>query len=123
MGQGRRFPHFWRCIILIATAIQGITPDPQDLASLKLLRMICPILGPDFRSRGEDESVADGYEPLRMDQCSRIRQVANELPFSGPMPIWTCAWTISPDVRPVGSHRNEVSRPHGLSPSLGRLRC
>ena len=29
MGQGRRFPHFWRCIILIATAIQGITLNPK----------------------------------------------------------------------------------------------
>jgi len=35
-----RFPHFWQIIVLIATAIQGITPDPQDLASLKLLEII-----------------------------------------------------------------------------------
>jgi len=27
---------------LIATAIQGITPDPQDLASLNALRLLCP---------------------------------------------------------------------------------
>ena len=123
MGQGRRFPHFWRCIILIATAIQGITPDPQDLASVRLLRMICPVLGSDFGSPGEDESMADACEPLRMDQGSRIRQVASKIPLPGRLPIRTCPEIFSPDVRPVASHRNEELRPDGLIHSLGRLRC
>jgi hypothetical protein len=123
MGQGRRFPHFWRCIILIATAIQGITPDPQDLASLKLLRMICPMVGSDLELQAEDESVDDVCEPLRTDQGSRIRQLASKTPLRGPIAIITCPEIFSPDLCRVASHRNDEPRPHGLIHSLGRLRC
>ena len=123
MGQGRRFPHFWRCIILIAAAIQGITPDPQDLASLKLLRMICPMVGADVESHEDHESAGDVCEPLQMDRGSRIRQLARKTPRRGRIAIITCPEIVSPDLCRVASHRNEHPRPHGLIHSLGRLRC
>jgi hypothetical protein len=123
MGQVRRFPHFWRCIILMTTAIQGITPDRQDLASLKWLRMICPMLGSELGMQEENESVADVCEPLRMDQGSRIRQVANKIPLPGRIAIMTCPEILSRDGRRVASHRNEELWPHALIHSLARLRC
>ena len=123
MGRGMRFPHFWWCIVLIATAVRGITPDPQDLASLNLLRMICPMLGSELGSQEEDELVGAVCEPLRMDQRSRIRQIVGKIPLPGRIAIITSPEKFSPDARRVASHRNDELWPHGLIHSLGRLRC
>jgi hypothetical protein len=123
MGQGRHFRHFWRCIILIAAAIQGITPDPQDLASLQLFRVICPMLGVELGSTEGHESTAEVCEPLRLDQGSRIRHGAGKLPLPGGIQIAVGPPSFSPDDQPVASHRKEDLRPHGLIPPPCRLRC
>jgi hypothetical protein len=44
MGQGRRVRSLIRCILLIVSAIQGITPDARDLASPVAITMIGPSL-------------------------------------------------------------------------------
>jgi hypothetical protein len=123
MGQGRQFAYFWLCIVLVATAMQGITPDAQDLASLKLLRMICSTLGSDFGSPGEDEPAPEVCEPFRMDQGARNPQGANEIPPPGLITITTWPETFSPDGRLVASLRNQDLWPNGLILSPGRLRC
>jgi hypothetical protein len=123
MGQGRRFAYFWLCIVLVATAMQGITPDAQDLASLKLLRMICPTFGSDLGSPGEDEPAAQVCEPLQRDQGARKPQTANEIPPPGWITIAISPKTFSRDGRLVASLRNQEKRPDGLILSPGRLRC
>ena len=123
MGQGWRFLHFWLCILLIATAIQGVTPDSKDLASPKLFRMISSMLGSEFGLQDGDDSVPDVYEPVRMDRGSRVHQPANKIPLRGPIAIGTFPEIFSPDVRPGASHRNDEPRPRGLIHSLSRLRC
>jgi hypothetical protein len=56
MGQGRRHHAVWRRIVLIAAAIQGITPDVCDLASTKSTMLLYPILAPDAAAApGGDE--------------------------------------------------------------------
>ena len=42
--QTRRFHSICLHFVLIATAIQGVTPDAHDLASLNALRVFCPPL-------------------------------------------------------------------------------
>jgi hypothetical protein len=42
MGQGRLIPSCCRRVILIAVAIQGLTPDLHDLTSSSALRFLCP---------------------------------------------------------------------------------
>jgi hypothetical protein len=123
MGQGRHSRHFWRCIILIAASIQGITPDPQDLASLTLFRLICPMPESELGSTENRESVADVCEPLRLDDGSRIRQGASKLPLPGGSPIPPCPPSFSTDRHPLASHRKEEFRLHGLIPPPRRLRC
>jgi hypothetical protein len=49
MGSKTAFPSLCARVLLIAFAIQGITPDPHDLASLSLIRL----LGPEFAVPGE----------------------------------------------------------------------
>jgi hypothetical protein len=41
---GRPCHCFWLYLLLIALAIQGVTPDAQDLASLNSLLVLCPSL-------------------------------------------------------------------------------
>jgi hypothetical protein len=122
MGRGRRFPHFWWYAVLIATAIQGITPDPQDLASQKLLRVICPMVGSDPGSQDQHESVGQVYEPVRVDQGSRIPQVAPKTPLPGRIAFISCRQISSPVIRRVAAHCNEALRHHGLIHTIDPLR-
>jgi len=55
MGQGRRIQSVYRRILLIAVAIQGITPDAADLASAQSLMRLGPALADDQADRGVDE--------------------------------------------------------------------
>ncbi len=41
MCQGMHSRSIFYSLLLIATAIQAITPDPQDLASVNALRLLC----------------------------------------------------------------------------------
>src|SRR5262249_23407864 len=52
MGQGRRIQSVYRRILLIAVAIQGITPGAADLASARSLVLLCPALPHDEACRG-----------------------------------------------------------------------
>jgi hypothetical protein len=123
MGQGMDSRHFWRCILLIAAAVQGITPDPQDLASLQLLRVIGPMLGVELGSTEGQESAVDVCEPIQVNHGSPIRRAADKIPLPEGLPIGTRAPIHSPDGHPVASHRKEDLRPHGLIPPPRRLRC
>lgn len=40
MGQGRQIRHAVQCVLLIVSAMQGITPDARDLASPLALRLV-----------------------------------------------------------------------------------
>jgi hypothetical protein len=55
MGQGRRVQSLCRRILLIAVAIQGITPDAADLAPAQSLMLLGPALAADEADRGVDE--------------------------------------------------------------------
>jgi hypothetical protein len=54
MGQGRLHTLICLHTLLIATAIQGITPDAQDLASLKPLWMLSRMLAAPDAMSGDD---------------------------------------------------------------------
>jgi hypothetical protein len=123
MGGAGRSAHFWRYIILIATMNQGITPDPQDLASAKLLSVVCSVLGFECGLDDEDNSADDACEPFRLEQNSRIRQVGHKIPPRGRVAFSTYGKIPSANVRPVLLDRNEALRPGGPMHLPGRLRC
>ena len=54
MCQGRLCHSVWLYCLLIAVAIQGVTPDAQDLASINALLMFCPALADSRDLAGED---------------------------------------------------------------------
>jgi hypothetical protein len=85
--------------------------------------MISPVLGSDLGTAGEDESVVDVCEPLRIDQCSRIRQVTDNGPLPGRIPSGIGPEIIPLDAHPLASHRNDELRPNSLIRPHDRLRC
>ena len=54
MCQGRLCHSVWLYFVLIAIAIQGVTPDAQDLASIKSLWLFCPALAGSRHLAAED---------------------------------------------------------------------
>ena len=58
MGQGRLSRTICLQFLLVASAIQGITPDGQDLGSAKALWLLCPVLA-DADSLADDDSLPD----------------------------------------------------------------
>ena len=54
MCQGRRCHSVWLYFLLIAVAIQGVTPDARDLASMNSLLLFCPALADSRDLAGED---------------------------------------------------------------------
>jgi hypothetical protein len=73
MGQGRLCQSICLHVLLIAAAIQGATPDAQDLASIKPLWLICRVLvQPDTLSE-DDELPDEVCEPMsaEMDAITR----------------------------------------------------
>jgi hypothetical protein len=54
MCQGRLCHPVWFYFLLIAAAIQGVTPDARDLASLNALVLLCPALADSRNLTGED---------------------------------------------------------------------
>jgi hypothetical protein len=58
MGQGRLSHTIWLQFLLIASAIQGVTPDAHDLASIKALRLFCPLLA-NAGTLADDDGLPD----------------------------------------------------------------
>jgi hypothetical protein len=67
MDQGRLFQAFCLQILLLALAIQGITPDAEDLASVNALKFFCPALTDPDTTVEEDEFPDDVCEPVRLE--------------------------------------------------------
>jgi len=84
MGQGRLFQSFCSHILLIACAIQGITPDSKDLASMNALKLFCPGLTDPHQGVDEDEFPDDVCQSLQIEMDLGLDQLANpdNLPFA-----------------------------------------
>ncbi len=67
MGQGRLYHSIWLQLVLIAIAIQGVTPDANDMASLHAVRFLCPVLADPGAVRDDDGSPDEVCEPVRLE--------------------------------------------------------
>ena len=79
MGQGRLNPTCCRSILLIAMAIQGLTPDLHDLASSTVLYLVGPNLVKGSAFHLEDESPDDVCELVRPTQIQERFREADDL--------------------------------------------
>jgi hypothetical protein len=125
MGMVRRARSISGLLLLVAVAIQGITPDPHDLASLNALRLLFPDITEPCSADGNDESPNDvcGSVQLEMHLAIRKRTDLRALPFIG---FLTTAHSI-----PLTAHATHLL-PSALVPnarlgdlihSLCRLNC
>jgi hypothetical protein len=126
MCQGRLCHRVSFCFLLIAVAIQGVTPDAQDLASLKSLLLFCPALANSIDLAGEDGLPDEVCGPAEPDSVlgSRSRTEPNELASKH----LGLAEKHNPLLSHKGAHRSrgeggEHSRPDELIYALCRLRC
>jgi hypothetical protein len=80
MGQGRFYRSICFHILLVATAIQGGTPDPHDLASIKPLWLLCGVLG-DPETLSDNDGLPDEVcEPMSAQPSVMARQRAEPAP-------------------------------------------
>jgi hypothetical protein len=125
MGQARRARSISAHFLLFALAIQGITPDAQDLASLNALRLFCPQLAISNSLADDDESPDDvcGSVELHMHLAIRKRMDSRVLLFLGF--VWTGHRTlvIGSDTLPLPSSLGRNARIGDLIHSLCRLTC
>ncbi len=77
MSQGRLFQLPCLQVLLVAFAIQGITPDAQDLASINALRIFCPILTEFDTAADQDEWPDDVCGPVQ-SEASLLLQLARD---------------------------------------------
>jgi hypothetical protein len=67
MCHGRPCRSFWLYLLLIAAAIQGVTPDAQDLASLNSFFLLCPSLADAENLAGNDELPDEVCGPAKLE--------------------------------------------------------
>jgi hypothetical protein len=77
MGQGRLDRTICLHILLIATAIQGFTPDAQDLASIKPLWLLCRVLARPATLSDDDALPDEVCEPMTAEMDALMRQRAD----------------------------------------------
>ena len=65
MSQGRLLPTTGVQLLLVALAIQGVTPDGHDLASNQALRVLAPVFNDENPPIGQDEWPDDVCDPLQ----------------------------------------------------------
>jgi hypothetical protein len=123
MSQGWRILDALKGILLIATLLQGITPDPVDLASSRALLLICPILGNDNGLQQDDGSPFHVCEPLQPDLALRCRQTEDDEPVRvRALNHPSCQDSVF-DTQYTGHNSDGGGRSNGLIRSLCRFLC
>jgi hypothetical protein len=125
MSQGRLSRLHCLQLLLVALAIQGITPDAHDLASCHALRLFSPLLTDSDTPVEQDEWPDDVCDPV---------QSATSIPLP-PREDQGSPWTFelaiiqtkrrSIDLNSIrsGARRGVFSSSADLFSSLGRLIC
>jgi hypothetical protein len=112
-------------IVLIALAIQGITPDGNDLASINTLKLLCPSLIDADQMLDEDEFPDDVCEPVQrgIDSGRCQRTDRNELVYAGAAAAESQLGTTRSGSPPFAARRAMLNRMGALIDSLCRLNC
>lgn len=123
MGQGRLNPSYFRKILLIAMAVQGLTPDLNDLASSKVLRLLCPYLVDNSAFDPEDDSGDDVCELVpRIQRQERFRE-ADQLGLAGLAIVEGFREPAWIPIAEPGLEGRMVPRTRSLLDQLCRLAC
>jgi hypothetical protein len=123
--QSRPFHSLCLRSVLIAVAIQGVTPDAQDLASLNSLRVFCPVLsgsGMPCRDDGLPDEVCEAMT-IEIDRELLANAGLNALVTLNHVKSENLATTIPSNallLRRVGRHSTAA---HDVPHCLCLLKC
>jgi hypothetical protein len=135
MGRARRSMRAGYSILLVAMAIQGLTPDQSDLASSRLLRLVLSGLagsrsdgGPAPSSiptpRGQDDGVpGEICATVAAGVASRVRLDTGGPPHVHVLPVGILDHLTRSALHPLRRPRVVAWGADGLIPSLCRFRC
>jgi hypothetical protein len=125
MGQTRRARSISAYFLLFALAIQGITPDAQDLTSLNAVRMFCPQFADSKPLLGDDEWPDDVCGPVQLDEHLAIRKRTDSrvLPLLGFVSTDHRVPRVSPARLQFSSRFGRNARNGDLIHALCRLTC
>jgi hypothetical protein len=94
MGQRNRFRSTWKGILLIATAIQALTPDLHDLASSRCIDMIAHMLDDHCMDRDEEDSGEDVAGVLELTEHRRTLARLRHRPPARPTSVAAIAGSL-----------------------------
>src|SRR5438309_243230 len=123
MGQGRHHRSFLRWLLLIVSAIQGITPDARDIASPLAMRLLClPSWGPcDFADEEDSpHAICDAAHQARTWEVRRPEGATRPVQFPSPRPF---EGRLSRHIGPRRGGIGEMSPDQDLAVRLCRLVC
>lgn len=111
-------------MLLIASAIQGVTPDAQDVASIKALWLFCPVLA-DAGSLGDDDGLPD--EVCGRDESAADMMIRTAKSGEGSYPAFASTYSLLPTLqtnalRSICRHRFSAMI-DDLIYSLCRINC
>jgi hypothetical protein len=122
MGQGRQVRSLIRCLLLILSSIQGITPDARDLASPLALTLLSPF--PPGHDDLDDDDAPDeiceaALQPRSWQDCELDSANQSATIETAGVPVRSECWKMI-----LGLGRSDpVSRARDLRLNLCRLRC
>jgi hypothetical protein len=123
MGQGRLSRTICLQFLLVASAIQGITPDAQDLGSVKALCLFCPVLT-DAGPSDDDDGLPDEVSGPAQSAALIIRMAR---PGDVAFPAFASTDPLLPPIQSnalrSNSRRPCSARINDLIYSLCRINC
>ena len=124
MRQGRLVHAICLRLLLIACAIQGVTPDAHDLASIKALWLFCPVLA-EANSLADDDGLPD--EVCGRDESATDLMIRTAKSREASYPAFASTDSFLPTfqtnaLRSISRHRFSA-RIDDLIYSLCRINC
>jgi hypothetical protein len=123
MGQQTRFHSIAIHLVLIAIAVQGITPDLQDLASQRALHLLCPFLDPSDDWEDGDDPTDDVSGPVRPGPSVVTRMLLDRATDPRSESARSTLRMIQSDALQAARRRSSLVRMCGLVHLLCRLTC
>ena len=126
MYQGRPCYSIWFYVLLIAVAIQGVTPDAQDLASIKTLRLLYPSLADSGNEPDNDGLPDEVCGPAQPDSAMLLRRRPEPNDLANALSLWTDhdhPLTIKLGAVRLDDCGGKLPRVHDLICSLCRFQC
>jgi hypothetical protein len=125
MGHGRLFHRICLHSLLIAVAIQGVTPDAQDLASFNALRLFCPALA-DTSNLDDNNDLPDdvcGPVEFETDSVVRGRSKSDDQPLRAFVSIELHVLKIQSNALRSAPGDGAIMRINDMIDSMCRLDC